>query len=32
VIDLIGKRGISIPDFDRLQEVAGDDGDGDYLS
>lgn len=32
VLDLIGKRGISIPNFDALQEIAGDDGDGDYLS
>ena len=32
VLDLVGKRGISVPDFDALQEIAGDDGDGDLLS
>ena len=32
VIDLVGKRGIAIPDFDSLQEIAGDDTDGDLLS
>lgn len=32
VLDLVGKRGILVPDFDALQEIAGDDGDGDMLS
>ena len=27
-----GKRGVTIPDFSALQEVAGDDSDGDMLS
>jgi CRP/FNR family transcriptional regulator len=32
VLDLVGKRGISVPDFDALQDIAGDDGDGAMLS
>jgi CRP/FNR family transcriptional regulator, anaerobic regulatory protein len=32
LVELIGKRGLRIDDFDALQEVAGDDGDGDMLS
>ncbi len=32
VVELVGKRGIAIPDFDILQEIAGDDDDGDMLS
>ena len=32
VIDLVGKRHVIVPDFDRLSEVAGDDSDGGMLS
>jgi len=32
IVELVGKRGVVIPDFDALQEIAGDDGDGDMLS
>jgi CRP/FNR family transcriptional regulator len=32
VIELVGKRGIAIADYDALQEIAGDDVDGDMLS
>ena len=32
VIVLDGKRGISVPDFDRLMEETGDDTDGAMLS
>jgi CRP/FNR family transcriptional regulator len=31
VIELEGKRRVIIPDFDRLQDEAGDDADGGYL-
>ncbi|MDT8857198.1 Crp/Fnr family transcriptional regulator [Paracoccaceae bacterium Fryx2] len=31
IISLEGKRHITVPDFDRLQEEAGDDSDGGYL-
>ena len=31
VIDLEGKRHVTIPDFDRLLEEAGDDSDGGML-
>lgn len=31
VIDLIGKRHVVIPDFDRLIEEAGDDSDGGFV-
>ncbi len=31
VIELEGKRGVLIPDFDRLIEEAGDDSDGGFL-
>ena len=32
VIDLVGKRHVLVPDFDRLTEEAGDDSDGGMLS
>ena len=32
VIDLVGKRHVIAPDFDRLSEEAGDDSDGGMLS
>ena len=32
VIDLVGKRHVIVPDFDRLSEEAGDDSDGGMLS
>ncbi|MFN3607318.1 MAG: transcriptional regulator FnrL [Cypionkella sp.] len=32
LIELIGKRGVRIDNFDALQEVAGDDADGEMLS
>ena len=32
VIDLVGKRHVVVPDFDRLSEEAGDDSDGGMLS
>jgi CRP/FNR family transcriptional regulator len=32
LIELIGKRGVRIDSYDALQEVAGDDADGDMLS
>ncbi len=32
VIELVGKRGVQIPDFDRLVEEAGDDSDGGFLA
>ena len=32
IIELDGKRGIVLPDFDRLVDEAGDDSDGGYLS
>ncbi len=32
LVELIGKRGVKLLSFDTLQEVAGDDGDGDMLS
>jgi len=32
VIDLVGKRHVIVPDFDRLSEEAGDDSDGGILS
>ncbi|WP_298679197.1 transcriptional regulator FnrL [uncultured Lentibacter sp.] len=32
VIDLTGKRHVTVPDFDRLAEEAGDDSDGGMLS
>ncbi|MFY9468330.1 MAG: Crp/Fnr family transcriptional regulator, partial [Lentibacter algarum] len=32
VIDLVGKRHVLVPDFDRLSEEAGDDSDGGMLS
>jgi len=31
VIEIEGKRHITIPDFDRLIEEAGDDSDGGFL-
>jgi CRP/FNR family transcriptional regulator len=31
IIGLEGKRRVIIPDFDRLQDEAGDDADGGYL-
>jgi CRP/FNR family transcriptional regulator, anaerobic regulatory protein len=31
IIDLVGKRHIVIPDFDRLVEEAGDDSDGGFV-
>ena len=32
LVSLEGKRHVTVPDFDRLQEVAGDDTDGGFLS
>ena len=32
VIDIVGKRHVIVPDFDRLSEEAGDDSDGGMLS
>ncbi|TMV67746.1 transcriptional regulator, partial [Thioclava sp. BHET1] len=32
VIELAGKRHVTVPNFQRLLEVAGDDSDGGYLS
>jgi len=32
VIELKGKRNVTVPDFDRLMEAAGDDGDGGMLA
>ena len=32
IIETTGKRGVTIPDFDALHEVAGDDSDGEMLS
>ena len=32
LVSLEGKRHVTVPDFDRLQEVSGDDADGGFLA